>query len=109
MKTSELLCVAILLLAGTEARRYPRRLDYNANNCPLQCRCMELSVLGSRGLDQNWQNDDSGDRLWRGTDAPPINGSNKNIQGSDVVCTGLGQVPWPLPDGMFVVCLFFRP
>ena len=109
MDISGLLCLVVFLSGFTfsDARRYPRRLEFSqraleanrAKYCPDQCRCMTLGLLSLRGPDQNWQypNDES----WKRIESIPVNGSGDGIQGRDVVCTGLNQVPWSLPEGTY--------
>lgn len=97
----ELCFVFIMLLAGHGARQYSSSLEYAygdspdaaLRDCPQKCRCIALGYLGLQGLGQNWQSDEA----WR-ADAPA---RIDDLEGRDVVCTGLGRVPWPLPEGRF--------
>ena len=62
-------------------------------NCPVKCRCMAL-VQREQILDsQDW----TFDGLSEKTGNMPLNPTS--MQGTDVVCSGIGYVPWELPTG----------
>ena len=66
---------------------------FTTQNCPTKCRCMALVHLEQTEFDsQDWK-------------VEPIkeNGhmpaSQTQSRGTDVICSGLGYVPWGLPTG----------
>ena len=99
--------ILVLLVVLNAARQYSGHSDYTywrllagtSRDCPLKCRCMALGHLSLHVLGQNWQSDEA----WRAESLSGLN--NSDLQGSDMVCTGRGAVPWPLPDGRLNHCL----
>ena len=78
----------------------------DVNNCPLQCRCIKLSHLGSREMAHRWRSFEPFQGreayAWRATQ-PPVSIENRyKIPGRDMVCMALGDVPWPLSKGLYV-------
>ena len=64
-----------------------------SRDCPLKCRCMAIGHIGLEVLGQNWQSDES----WRADGHRDM--INSEHQGRDMMCTGRGTLPWPMPDG----------
>ena len=63
-------------------------------NCPTKCRCTALVRLEQTGFDsQNWKYETA----IKETGRMPARLSQS--RGTDVVCSGLGYVPWGLPTG----------
>ena len=54
---------------------------------------MAIGHIGLEKLGQNWQSDES----WR-ADGPRELVDSEH-QGRDMMCTGRGTIPWPMPDG----------
>ena len=67
---------------------------FTTQNCPTKCRCMALVHLEQTGFDsQNWKHE----TLIKENGRIPARQSQS--RGTDVVCSGLGHVPWGLPTG----------
>ena len=97
-----LLFVLLILLAELNAtRQHSGFSDYTyrdllagiSRDCPLKCRCMALGHIGLQILGQNWQSDES----WKAV--CPRGLIDSDHQGKDMMCTGRGTIPWPMPDG----------
>ena len=92
-----LLFVLLILLTELNAAfsdyTYRDPLAGNSRDCPLKCRCMALGHIGLKTLGQKWQSDES----WRADGSRgPIDSDH---QGRDMMCTGRGTIPWPMPNG----------
>ena len=78
-------------------------MDRRLRNCPLQCRCIELRHLGQRYMAQRWrtmaQVQGTVHFGWRATEIPDIFQAGATIQGRDMICVGLKEVPYPLEKG----------
>ena len=65
---------------------------------PIKCHCMALGHGSLHVRDHSWQSDEA----W--SVESPRGFIDSDIQGRDMVCTGRGTVPWPLPDGKLKQC-----
>lgn len=86
-----ILCFRGSFSYNTYPRRYAR--DHSSrDDCPSQCRCMDLNQRSVRGLFDSWDIDQS----WQNTE--PTFGESES-SGRSVVCQGLRELPMHLPPG----------
>lgn len=84
-----ILCFRGSFSYNTYPRRYAR--DHSSrDDCPSQCRCMDLNQRSVRGLFDSWDIDQS----WQNTE--PTFGESES-SGRSVVCQGLRELPMHLP------------